>query len=237
MMFVAHRLTVTPRAIRIAGRHTRTRLTRLWAVLVLIAVWFTVVQGAVGIAGRRVRARSRVWTDLVLISVSIPIPVTATLGRAIRIATRCFGTGLLRLRTVLVLVLVAHRLTVTRGTIGVASGRPGARLIGLWTKLVLVASRLTFSFWAIWVAARQGGHSRLRWCLRRSVFGMSPTEGLWILQTSLGFLPGLIEHPGRLAQWLLGWLRSVGLDLFQRSLLIMNRLLRLGQGVEHGIVR
>ena len=124
MMFVAHRLTVTRGAIRISPGHPRTGLIRLWAVLVLlIAVWFTVVQGAVGVGRWRAGARSQVWTDLVLISVSISIPVTATLGRAIRIATRCFGTGLLRLRTVLVLVLVALRLTVTRGTVGVATGR------------------------------------------------------------------------------------------------------------------
>ena len=83
--------------------------------------------------------------------ISISIPVTAIIGGAVRIAIRRLRTGLLRLRTVLVLVLVARRLTVTQGTVRVATGRPGARLIGLWT--VLVAGGLTFTFRTIWVAA------------------------------------------------------------------------------------
>jgi hypothetical protein len=144
MMFVTYGLTVTRRAIRISTRRPRAGLVGLRAVLVLIAVWFTVVRDALGVARRRAGVRSRVGTDLVLIFVSISITVAATLGGTIRIATGRVGTGLLRFRTVL--VLVAVRLTVTQGTVGVATGRPKARLIGLWAMLVLVTDGLTTTF-------------------------------------------------------------------------------------------
>jgi hypothetical protein len=71
---------------------------------------------------------------------------------------------------------------------------------------------------------------------RRTALCMPPTEGLRILQASLGILAHLVEQPGGLAQRLLGWLGSARLSLLQCLFLGLSHLPDLSQQAEHGIV-
>jgi hypothetical protein len=131
---------------------------------------------------------------------------------------------------------ITYRLAVSCGTIRVAARGSGTGLVRLWPVLVLIANWLAVSGGTIRVATRHRNHGWLGWRFGWAVFSMPPAEGLRILQASINLLTRPIEQPGCLAQRLLDGLSHSGLNLVQPLLLVVDRLLGLGQEAEHIIV-
>jgi len=101
---------------------------------------------------------------------------------------------------------------------------------------MLISNWLAVSGGTVLVAARHRENRRRGRRFGRAAFGVPPAEGLRILQASINLLTRAIEQPGCLAQRLLGGLGHAGLNLVQRLLLVVDRLLGLGQEAEHIIL-